>query len=408
MKLKFRGYMRSKIIFSVIIVFLFNGFIFENSYSQSHKVVKNPNAKWGENSKIKIKHVRNIGSLDDTDDNFLFYMPSDVIEDGIGNLYVVDTGNHRIQKFDRNLNHIATIGREGQGPGEFKRPNSLVILNDGNLFVSDQGNYRFQTLNPKGKNQTTVNMERGTNDIWLTSDNELVMGKGGYNDNEISVYDMSKSERKAVKMLKKLSLKGKSLDEMVSYIDFNDVMMNQVANIFTFTMDKDDNIFINFSKQNLIQKYSLSGKLLMNISRKLNYGTVGRDGNSNRTNDGQGRVRAMLPQLNDVSSGIAVDENGRIWAITYDRQIKEVNKVNTMVSTIQRNGIKNANISIIGNTELIKTDAFKLEVFDKDGVLLQIIPLTHFADSIRIYGDTIYILDSYRAATFYQYKIVDK
>jgi hypothetical protein len=61
-----------------------------------------------------------------------------------------------------------------------------------------------------------------------------------------------------------------------------------------------------------------------------------------------------------------------------------------------------------GNTDLRTTDAFKLEVFSPDGVLLGEIPLTHFADIIRIAGDSLFLIDRERGVTVYQYRIVEK
>ena len=55
-----------------------------------------------------------------------------------------------------------------------------------------------------------------------------------------------------------------------------------------------------------------------------------------------------------------------------------------------------------------KTDAFKLEIFRGDGVLLGEIPLTHFADVLRISGDSLFLIDRERGVTVYQYRIVEK
>ena len=49
--------------------------------------------------------------------------------DSEDNVYVADTSNHRIQKFDSNGNFITKWGSEGTGNGEFKKPKvSLLIL----------------------------------------------------------------------------------------------------------------------------------------------------------------------------------------------------------------------------------------------------------------------------------------
>ena len=60
-----------------------------------------------------------------------------------GNIYVLDTGNARIQKFGPDGAYLATIGRKGQGPGEFIMPDALDIDRDGNLVVADPAQCRI-------------------------------------------------------------------------------------------------------------------------------------------------------------------------------------------------------------------------------------------------------------------------
>ncbi|HEX2173290.1 MAG TPA: flippase activity-associated protein Agl23 [Dehalococcoidia bacterium] len=75
-----------------------------------------------------------------------------------GNVYVADTWNHRIQKFDANLNPLTQWGSFGdaQGvltgnPGQFYGPRSIVFDKDGNLYVTDTGNKRIQKFTPDGQ-----------------------------------------------------------------------------------------------------------------------------------------------------------------------------------------------------------------------------------------------------------------
>ena len=79
-----------------------------------------------------------------------------------------------------------------------------------------------------------------------------------------------------------------------------------------------------------------------------------------------------------------------------------------MMSVGGRGGVNNVSVKTTGNTELRTTDAFKLEIFAEDGVLLGEIPLTHFVDVIRIAGDSLFLIDRERGVTVYQYKIVEK
>jgi tripartite motif-containing protein 71 len=57
--------------------------------------------------------------------------------DNEGNVYVADTGNHRIQKFDANGVYITQWGTQGSGNGQFSYPRCIDINSQGDVYVSD-------------------------------------------------------------------------------------------------------------------------------------------------------------------------------------------------------------------------------------------------------------------------------
>jgi DNA-binding beta-propeller fold protein YncE len=69
-----------------------------------------------------------------------------------GNLYVADGGNKRIQKFDSQGNFLAKWGSQGTGDGQFGRPEDLVVDAQGNLVViDDRSNNRIQRFDSQGE-----------------------------------------------------------------------------------------------------------------------------------------------------------------------------------------------------------------------------------------------------------------
>jgi uncharacterized protein (TIGR03663 family) len=86
-----------------------------------------------------------------------FNEPWGIAVDGDGNVYVSDTWNHRIQKFDNQGNFTTMWGQFGSTGGElgqaglFYGPRSLAIGQDGNLYVMDTGNKRIQAFAPSGE-----------------------------------------------------------------------------------------------------------------------------------------------------------------------------------------------------------------------------------------------------------------
>jgi hypothetical protein len=95
--------------------------------------------------------------------------------------------------------------------------------------------------------------------------------------------------------------------------------------------------------------------------------------------------------------------------VTYARQLKKEEQVQTSMTSIGGpGGARSVSVKTTGNTDLRTTNALKLEIFGDDGVLLGEVPLTHFADVIRIAGDRLFLIDRERGVTVYEYRIVEK
>ncbi|KZE78593.1 hypothetical protein AV654_02245 [Paenibacillus elgii] len=79
-----------------------------------------------------------------------FNGPARVSVDGNDNIYVADTGNHRIQKLTAATGvwseWKSSGGGAGSGLGEFSTPSEVAIDGSGNIYVADAGNHRIQKL----------------------------------------------------------------------------------------------------------------------------------------------------------------------------------------------------------------------------------------------------------------------
>lgn len=79
----------------------------------------------------------------------LLSQPNDATVVG-NNVYVVDTGNNRIQVFDQDGNFKFAWGQAGAGNGQFNSP--LGIDSEGNrIYVADQLNHRIQVFDLNGQ-----------------------------------------------------------------------------------------------------------------------------------------------------------------------------------------------------------------------------------------------------------------
>jgi DNA-binding beta-propeller fold protein YncE len=96
-----------------------------------------------------------------------FKLPYDVDADGLGNLFVADTQNHRIQKFTPQGKFVRMWGRNGGdgtpgvGPGEMDQPRGLATDPDGNVWVADHENARVLKFDNDGRLLFTLGANGG-------------------------------------------------------------------------------------------------------------------------------------------------------------------------------------------------------------------------------------------------------
>jgi hypothetical protein len=114
------------------------------------KVIKNPAESLYGEIKLELEEDLSIGN--EEDENYLFYRAGDIQVDTDGNIYVLDSGNHRLQVFDKDGKYLRTIGKRGQGPGEFNAPSSLQLDDEtGNIFVKDNMLRKIIIFEKQGK-----------------------------------------------------------------------------------------------------------------------------------------------------------------------------------------------------------------------------------------------------------------
>lgn len=80
-----------------------------------------------------------------------FNAPIGVAVDGIGNIYVIDSKNHRIQKFDSGGQFLTGWGNKGKGDGQFNTPQGLAVDATGSVYVADSKNNRVQKFDSSGQ-----------------------------------------------------------------------------------------------------------------------------------------------------------------------------------------------------------------------------------------------------------------
>jgi DNA-binding beta-propeller fold protein YncE len=72
-------------------------------------------------------------------------------------LYVTDIEKSKVFVFDMKGKLLLTIGEPGEGEGQFRAPNAVTADEEGNIYVVDTGNQRVQTFDSKGNFKMIIN-----------------------------------------------------------------------------------------------------------------------------------------------------------------------------------------------------------------------------------------------------------
>lgn len=80
-----------------------------------------------------------------------FVRPQNLVVDREDRIWVADACNHRIQVFDTEGNLLDCWGTQGAAPGELSYPYDLVVTPDGEVYVCEYGNHRVQKFTRDGR-----------------------------------------------------------------------------------------------------------------------------------------------------------------------------------------------------------------------------------------------------------------
>lgn len=85
--------------------------------------------------RLQVVHLDELWRIGEDDEDLIFGSIGGMITDRDGRLYVPDLQARQISVFSPDGEFLRHLGREGEGPGEFREPRSLVLMPNGNVGV---------------------------------------------------------------------------------------------------------------------------------------------------------------------------------------------------------------------------------------------------------------------------------
>ncbi len=257
-----------------------------------------------------------------------FNNPHGIAIDQSFNVFVVDTENHRVQKFDTDGNFISQWGSNGTGNGQFGYPVGIAIDLNGDIYIADTNNSRIQKFDADGNFITK----------WGTSGN----GNGQFNravgisvDSNGDVYVAEDFNNR----IQKFDTNGNYISQWGGFGTGN----GRFKGPSDIIVDAEDNIYVIDLSNKRVQKFDINGNYLSqwadaSWNAAVAIGLVG-TGNIYIIESGNHRVQKYDPDGNFITTwgtegngigefnspaGIIVNSKGIVYVV--DRSNNRIQK----------------------------------------------------------------------------------
>lgn len=255
-----------------------------------------------------------------------------------GRIFVSDMQDQAIKVFDTNGDFIQTIGRQGEGPGEFASVGRMTFLPDGRLMVTDSRMNRLSLFDREGTYIDSLHWTERLGRVYYATNEDCVM----------TVYEIPEGkdplERRKL-FIKKFDFEG---NEILNFGEFQTEKMKIQTEstsgggtmMFGISVPHSpQSIFIADQTRQLlyhcvndaylIEIFDREGKVIRKIDRPYEaLPFTGEDAKKfrsqyeNSRNEGLKKmVQGMsMPAIKTVTPQMRVDDSGNLWVETHEEK----------------------------------------------------------------------------------------
>lgn len=111
-----------------------------------------------------------IGEENESREEYIFGFVDGLAFGDDGRILVADAKDNTVRVFSAIGQHLYTIGRQGQGPGDLSGPCCLLFASNGLLWIKENGNHRYSSFRLGETSATFVGSVRGTTNYVVRPD----------------------------------------------------------------------------------------------------------------------------------------------------------------------------------------------------------------------------------------------
>ena len=285
-------------------------------------VVKNPKQPMYREDVCMIKEDLSIGKAEGQEE-YMFNRIQDIAVDDNGDIYVADSQATQIRVFDLNGKFLRTIGRKGQGPGEFTGIHSIQITANNELMLYDNWQHRLVYFSLAGQFIRSKHFS-----ISVGANGRLNPRSPLYCDSRENYYivtgimEFPKASKAHTEILKiGGDLKFATLVRTADHDPMGPFNVFGLENLYCQLMAKDF-VLVGTSKNYELQIFDPQGKVIKKISRDYDPVPVSEAEKNEERKKRDPDTKWEFPRYHFPMSYLAADDEGRIFVRTWEKPDK--------------------------------------------------------------------------------------
>jgi hypothetical protein len=252
------------------------------------------------------------------DEAYFFPWRANLGIDDQGGFYVCDWGNRRVQVYDRHGLYVRTLGRQGQGPGEYGMPGWVLLDAAGNAYINSVRS--LVVFGPDGIFKKNI--------LIKTALSTMILGPGG---TFVGAIQPNAHEEGGPKnRLVQLSPEGEMVRTLAEFPAFGaspgQMLLHWYSGNLPFSLRSEDSLYYGFSLDYKIYVVDGEGLPLFAFSKaEKEQGITAEEADLTRTNGiwawyGQGDPKTApldMPDHRPFFTSFLSDDLGRLYVVRF-------------------------------------------------------------------------------------------